>query len=81
MESKQWTPSHWTENRRKLTRRRMEKHCYSALKEILGPYNAGLVMAEIANSWAEEKSVQMLKNQGIQTIGECEALRLLKAKY
>lgn len=78
-ESKLWRPSRWTPNKRKRTILHAKKHCYEALKVIIGWYDAGLRMAEINRDMQERQSVKMLNEQGISTMGEFTAYNKARA--
>lgn len=78
MESKQWNPGHWCENKRNKYPKRVWKHCWDQLCAFMGSYRAGLLMAEIRRDKEERESVLEMNRLGIKTIGEVEALELMK---
>jgi hypothetical protein len=74
----QWTPSRWKAGKRRLYALHLKKHCWRALCELMGSYNAGLLMAEINRDADEIKSVEQLSALGVKTIGEQNILDLMR---
>ncbi len=69
-ESRRWAPSRWPCGRVQRTRRRVLRYSYFALSDLVGPYNAACMYAELTSSLASDVSAAALKARSITTIGD-----------
>jgi len=74
----QWAPSRWKDGKIHLYNLHLRKYCWMAMCFFLGSYKAGLVMAEANRDMDEQKSKDEMRRQGILSIGENDALTLLR---
>jgi len=69
MESKQWRPSRWTENATRLRMRRVYKWALRGMYDMIGPYRADIIYAELmANMKSEQSRVELLR-RGVKLLG------------
>lgn len=72
LESKQWVPSRWSQERRAKVLRRVYACAIIDLVEMLGPHNGMIAAAELKAAMESELSRAQLLLRGIKTLGDTE---------
>jgi len=66
----QWNPSHWTDTKLRRFLKHVRRESVLAMSDLVGPYQAGLLGAELLARLYDLQNAALLAAAGVKTLGD-----------